>query len=116
MLFVDLFDLLIFVYLHYITFSDSEPTPESNIANTEGPTTNDIVIIDPDCLELDLNHGRIKKLENLEPLRQIERLYFRWNLITKIENLNTLVTLKELELYDNQITKIENLEALVNLE
>lgn len=79
-------------------------------------TVNDIIIIDPDTLELDLNHGRIGKLQNLEPLTQIERLYLRWNLITKIENLSTLTTLKELELYDNQITKIEGLEALQNLE
>lgn len=77
---------------------------------------NEIIVIDPDCLELDLNHGRINKLQNLEPLTSVERLYFRWNLITKIENLDHLVTLKELELYDNQITKIENLGNLVNLE
>lgn len=79
-------------------------------------TVNDIIIIDPDTLELDLNHGRIGKLQNLEPLTQIERLFLRWNLITKIENLSTLTTLKELELYDNQITKIEGLDCLQNLE
>lgn len=83
---------------------------------TEGPTINDIIIIDPETTELDLNHGRIGKLDNLEPLTCIERLYLRWNLITKIENLDTLTTLQELELYDNQITKIENLGALVNLQ
>lgn len=85
-------------------------------SSQEDPTVNEIMIIDPDTLELDLNHGRIGKLQNLEPLTSIERLYLRWNLITTIENLHTLVTLKELELYDNQITKIENLDALVNLE
>lgn len=80
------------------------------------PTINDIIIVDPTTEELDLNHGRIGKLENLEPLQCIERLYLRWNLIKKIEGLSTLTTLVELELYDNQITKIENLDALVNLE
>lgn len=63
----------------------------------------------------DLNHGRVGVIENLEPLRNLKRLYLRWNLIKKIENLETLTTLEELELYDNQITKIENLDALVNL-
>lgn len=66
--------------------------------------------------ELFLNHMRIQKIENLEPLTRIERLYLRWNLIKKIENLNTVTTLRELELYDNQITCIENLDCLVNLQ
>lgn len=66
--------------------------------------------------ELDMNHQKIGRLENLEPLTKVERLYCRWNLIKKIENLETLVTLRELELYDNQITVLENLDSLVNLE
>jgi protein phosphatase 1 regulatory subunit 7 len=89
-------------------------TPEKT--EEKGVSVNEIMIVDPETLELDLNHGRIDKLQNLEPLTQIERLYLRWNLITKIENLDTLVTLRELELYDNQIVKMENLDALVNLE
>lgn len=66
--------------------------------------------------EVDMNHHKIGRLENLEPLTKVERLYLRWNLIKKIENLETLVTLRELELYDNQITTLENLDNLVNLE
>jgi protein phosphatase 1 regulatory subunit 7 len=66
--------------------------------------------------ELDMNHQKVGRLENLEPLTKVERLYFRWNLIKKIENLDSLVTLKELELYDNRITTLENLDSLVNLE
>lgn len=89
---------------------------QSESENETAATVNNIAVINPDILELDLNHGRINKLENLEPLICLERLYLRWNLITKIENLDTLVTLKELELYDNQITKLENLGGLVNLE
>ena len=66
---------------------------------------------------LDLNHGRIGKIENLEPLTQLESLYLRWNMIKTIENLSNLgATLRELELYDNQISKLENLDSLVNLE
>ena len=78
--------------------------------------TCELVIVDPSAIEVDLNHGKISKLENLDCLTQVEGLYLRWNLIKKIENLQSLVTLKELELYDNQLTKIENLDALVNLE
>lgn len=84
--------------------------------NDESASTNDILVIDPKTTELDLNHGRIGKIENLEPLECIERLYLRWNFIKQIENLETLTTLIELELYDNHITEIENLDALENLE
>lgn len=93
----------------------SEETSDETNENKD-LTINEIIIIDPETTELDLNHGRIGKLENLEQLKCIERLFLRWNLIKKIENLDTLHTLKELELYDNQITVIENLGALVNLE
>lgn len=74
------------------------------------------VIIDPETEELDLNHHRIAKIQDFEPLTKLKKLCLRWNLIRKIENLSTLTTLTELELYDNQITEIENLEALTNLE
>lgn len=84
--------------------------------NESAAIVNEIIIIDPETTELDLNHGRIGKMQNLEPLRNIEKLYLRWNFIKKIENIETLTTLVELELYDNQITKIENLDTLVNLE
>lgn len=32
------------------------------------------LIIDPEATELDLNHRRLKEIQNLEPLTQIERL------------------------------------------
>lgn len=86
---------------------------EEEVADTE---TNELVVLDPNATEVDLNHGRIAKLENLECLVQVEGLYLRWNLIKKIENIGMLVTLRELELYDNQIVEIENLDTLVNLE
>lgn len=40
---------------------------------TENESTQEIIVIDVDALELDLNHGRIGKIENLEPLQCIER-------------------------------------------
>ncbi len=71
---------------------------------------------DPDILDLDLNHERIGRIENLDGLRCLETLCLRWNLIKRIENLDCLAeTLTELDLYDNQIGEIECLGALVNL-
>ncbi|KAJ4433559.1 hypothetical protein ANN_15868 [Periplaneta americana] len=95
---------------------DTCPSMEEADDREEDDKPKEILIVDPDTDELDMNHQRIGKLENLEPLTKVERLYFRWNFIKKIENLETLVTLRELELYDNQITCIENLDSLVNLE
>lgn len=85
----------------------------------DGPTIakmEDVITIDPECEVLDLNHARIGKIEHLEQMVKLERLYLRWNLLKKIENLDSLNRLVELELYDNQITEIENLDQLVNLE
>jgi Leucine-rich repeat (LRR) protein len=65
----------------------------------------ELCILDPDAFDVDLNHGRIAKIENLEGLRQVETLCLRWNLIKKIENLSMLTTLKELEFYDNQVCR-----------
>ena len=94
--------------------SDSSDVEQEPAENEE---TVDMRILDPDTIDLDLNHGRIGKIENLEPLTKLETLCLRWNMIKKIENLSTLgSTLTELELYDNQITVLENLDSLVNLE
>lgn len=85
----------------------------------DGPTIvkmEDVITIDPNCDVLDLNHARIGKIEHLETMVKLERLFLRWNLLKQIENLDTLTRLVELELYDNQITEIENLDQLVNLE
>uniref|UniRef100_A0A182SQH0 Dynein axonemal assembly factor 1 homolog n=1 Tax=Anopheles maculatus TaxID=74869 RepID=A0A182SQH0_9DIPT len=92
------------------------PPGAGEVAEHEIVKMEDVITIDPDTTEVDLNHGRIGKIENLEPLTKLERLYLRWNLIKKIENLDHLTSLIELELYDNQITELENLDQLVNLE
>ena len=96
--------------------SDSESIGNAVEPSSEKAESTELVILDPNATEVDLNHGRIAKLENLECLAQVEGLYLRWNLIKKIENIEMLVTLRVLELYDNQITVIENLTTLVNLE
>lgn len=103
--------------------SDSAEVPQNATSEVtaciDGPTIakiEDVITIDPECDVLDLNHARIGKIEHLEQMVKLERLFMRWNLLKKIENLETLTGLIELELYDNQITDIENLETLVNLE
>lgn len=96
-----------------------EQDGETNGHKADGPTIakmEDVITIDPDCEVLDLNHARIGKIENLEEMVKLERLFLRWNLLKKIENMDHLTKLVELELYDNQITEIENLDSLVNLE
>jgi len=92
----------------------SDASDEEEVANEEEGV--ELVVLDPETLDVDLNHGKIAKIENLEHLRKVETISLRWNLIKKIENVHTLTTLTELELYDNQITKLENLDALVNLQ
>jgi len=91
------------------------PSPEPKV-DKEEEETKELVVLDPNQFDLDLSHGRIAKIENLEVLTRIETICLRWNLVKTIENLSTLTTLTELDLYDNQITEIENLDTLVNLE
>lgn len=86
---------------------------ESQSADAQPPEKVDL---DPTAIDVDLNHYRLRKIENLDVLEQVETLCLRWNFLKKIENVHMLTTLRELEFYDNQITKIENLEQLVNLE
>ena len=95
--------------------ADSVDSVEIQDESEEGEK-NKLTILDPNALEVDLNHHRLDKIENLEVLHQIETLSLRWNFIKKLENLSTLTTLREVEFYDNQITVIENLEGLVNLQ
>ena len=108
--------------------TDTEPAPTQETVPTEGETKDEhdqgkvsdldesdteanpkeeeaeeLCILDPEALDVDLNHGKIAKIENLEALTSVETLCLRWNLIKKIENLSTLTTLRELELYDNQV-------------
>lgn len=83
---------------------------------TDDGAASEEVVLDPAETVLDLNHSRVRKIENLESMVNLQVLGFRNNLLKKIENLDSLTKLTELELYDNQITKIENLDSLVNLE
>lgn len=52
---------------------------------------------------LDLSFNRIKEIEGLENLINLEKLYLSSNRITKITNVNHLLNLQMLELGDNKI-------------
>lgn len=63
-----------------------------------------------------MGKNKIKKLENLDKLVNLQCLALQANRIVKIENLEKLVNLTELYLSENGIEKIENLTANVQLE
>lgn len=63
-----------------------------------------------------LEHNRIKKIENLEGLVQLNRIVLNNNQIGKIENLEGLSQLSRIFLNNNLIKKIENLKGLINLQ
>lgn len=48
------------------------PPPPTTPPPTE-EDTQELIVINENTTELDLNHGRIGKIENLEPLRNLER-------------------------------------------
>lgn len=52
---------------------------------------------------LHLSYNRIKKIEGLEQLSDLERLYLSCNIITKIDGIDNLKALRILELGFNRI-------------
>ena len=52
---------------------------------------------------LDISFNRVRKLENLEGLTKLKKLFLCANKISKIENLNHLQQLELLELGDNKL-------------
>ncbi len=58
----------------------------------------------------------IKKIEGLENLINLEILDLHYNQISKIKGLDNLKNLKKLCLNENEISKVENLDNLINLE
>lgn len=52
---------------------------------------------------LDISFNRVRKIENLEGLINLKKIFLCANKISRIENLNHLKNLEHLELGDNQI-------------
>jgi len=69
-------------------------------------------------LYLDLTNCRLRKIENLDHLVNLQTLMLRQNLITKVEGLKGLQSLTHLDLYGNQIKRVDSAELneLKNLE
>ncbi|KAI0033556.1 L domain-like protein [Vararia minispora EC-137] len=65
---------------------------------------------------VELGGNRIRVIEGLDALVNLEELWLGKNKITQLENLSQLKRLKILALQSNRITKIEGLDALENLE
>jgi len=65
---------------------------------------------------LELGGNKIRKIENLDALVNLEELWLGKNKIAKLENLGSLKRLKILALQSNRITKIEGLDDLESLE
>lgn len=65
---------------------------------------------------LELGSNRIRAIENLDALVNLEELWLGKNKITKLQGLEKLAKLRLLSIQSNRITKIEGLENLVNLE
>ncbi|UPR04217.1 leucine-rich repeat domain-contataining protein [Chloropicon primus] len=66
--------------------------------------------------ELELDHKKIRKIENLSKLSNLKRLSLCDNEITRIEGLEECYNLEELCLEDNRVQTVENLESLRNLK
>jgi protein phosphatase 1 regulatory subunit 7 len=54
--------------------------------------------------QIDLSYNRIRKIQNLDHLTRLERLFLASNMISKIENLDFSLNLQTLELGFNKIT------------
>ncbi|QRW04079.1 protein phosphatase 1 regulatory subunit 7 [Ceratobasidium sp. AG-Ba] len=65
---------------------------------------------------LELGGNRIRSIENLEGLGNLEELWLGKNKITKLQGLETLKKLRVLSIQSNRITKLEGLEELTELE
>ncbi|KAG9050097.1 hypothetical protein FS837_007620 [Tulasnella sp. UAMH 9824] len=65
---------------------------------------------------LELGGNRIRTIENLDALVNLEELWLGKNKITKLENLSALQKLRILSIQSNRIVKLEGLENLTELE
>ncbi|KAI0822466.1 L domain-like protein [Trametes gibbosa] len=70
----------------------------------------------PTLRSLELGGNRIRTIEGLDALVNLEELWLGKNKITKLEGLDGLKKLKILSIQSNRITRLEDLENLENLE
>uniref|UniRef100_A0A8C2ECK3 Protein phosphatase 1, regulatory (inhibitor) subunit 7 n=1 Tax=Cyprinus carpio TaxID=7962 RepID=A0A8C2ECK3_CYPCA len=68
------------------------------------------------CRQLDVSFNLLRKIEGLDCLTKIKKLFLLHNKITSIANLDQMTSLQMLELGSNRIRVIENLDSLTTLE
>eukprot|EP00949_MAST-11_sp_MAST-11-sp1_P004981 g4981.t1 len=66
--------------------------------------------------QLDLNHRRIRRIQNLHMLKNLRRLSVADNELTRIEGLENCTLMEELVLEDNRILKLEGISRLAFLK
>ena len=97
--------------------SNSIPVVTNGQNNSEeSETPIETIVIDPDATLVELIACRLRVIDGLDGLTQVETLNLRQNLLETIENISHLITLKHLDLYDNHITRIEGLLELIKLK
>lgn len=62
-----------FIIPCFLDSTNAEGTPAVPKQDEGEVNTVDILTFDTDAIEVDLNHGRIAKIENFEPLECIEK-------------------------------------------
>uniref|UniRef100_A0A8C2E5Q0 Protein phosphatase 1, regulatory (inhibitor) subunit 7 n=1 Tax=Cyprinus carpio TaxID=7962 RepID=A0A8C2E5Q0_CYPCA len=67
-------------------------------------------------MQLDVSFNLLRKIEGLDCLTKIKKLFLLHNKITSIANLDQMTSLQMLELGSNRIRVIENLDSLTTLE
>ncbi|QRW18057.1 protein phosphatase 1 regulatory subunit 7 [Rhizoctonia solani] len=92
-------------YLHTIYFVQNKISKISGVSGLSGSLRS-----------LELGGNRIRTIEGLEGLGQLEELWLGKNKITRLQGLETLKSLRVLSIQSNRITKLEGLEELTNLE
>ena len=85
-------------------------------SHDDGETPIETIVIDPEATVVELTACRLRVIEGLEGLNQVETLNFRQNFIERIANISHLTTLQHLDLYDNHIERIEGITELVHLK
>uniref|UniRef100_A0A8C4VVB8 Protein phosphatase 1 regulatory subunit 7 n=1 Tax=Gopherus evgoodei TaxID=1825980 RepID=A0A8C4VVB8_9SAUR len=104
-----------------------EQNGENLTGEAETPVDMESINLDPEAEDVDLNHFRIgkiegfevlkkvKAIENIDTLTNLDSLFLGKNKITKLQNLDALTNLTVLSIQSNRLTKIEGLQNLVNL-
>ncbi|CCM04306.1 uncharacterized protein FIBRA_06477 [Fibroporia radiculosa] len=97
--------------LHYLRALDTVYFVQNKISQISGLDS-----VGTTLRSLELGGNRLRRIENLDALVNLQELWLGKNKIVKLENLGSLKRLKILSIQSNRITKLEGLEGLDDLE